>query len=86
MVDIITILLADYGAVAAIIGALLGANIFFVWRGIRREDRMQKQIDTLHKEMRDSFVPLLTECKEVIKQNSQVLLKLIEGRANGRGQ
>jgi len=82
VVDIATILLQNYGAVALIIAILVGALVFFIRRTVRREDRLQKQIDDLNKEFRDTVTPLLVDCKNVIKQNSQVLLRLI-GKDDG---
>lgn len=79
MVEIATILLQNYGAVALIIGILVCALWFFIRRTVRREDRLQKQIDDLNKEFREAVVPVLVQCKDAIKQNSMVLMRLIDG-------
>ena len=80
MVDIATILLQNYGAVALVIGMLVATLAFFIRRTVRREDRLQNQIDALNKEFRETVVPVLVQCKDAIKQNSVVLMRLIDGR------
>lgn len=37
-----------YGSVTAVIASLLLINVFFIWRDFRREDRQQKQVDSLY--------------------------------------
>lgn len=74
----------DYGAAAGIIVVLTLVTGYFIHRGMTKEDRLQKQLDELHKEIRESIVPVLiqcrdalTGCKEVVAQNSRVIERLI---------
>lgn len=73
----------EFGPAAVIMAGLLTVNGFFLYRDWRREERQQKQIDALNQQMRDTIVPLMTECREaittckdVIKQNSQIIVEL----------
>lgn len=83
MIDIATILLQNYGAVALIIAILIGALGFFIRRTVRNENRLQEQIDALNKEFRDTVVPLLVQVKDAIKQNSAVLMRMIGSNDGG---
>lgn len=76
----------QYGPTLVFVAVLLLVNGFFIWRDWKREDRQQKQIDSLHASHNDIVLPLLTECKEVIAtckeaivQNSQVIAGFING-------
>lgn len=87
LLDIVAVLLSKYGLTGGAGGLLVGLNVYFIRRVIRQADRQQKQIDDLNKEMRETVTPIvvrctdaLLQCKDVIKQNSQVLLRLINDR------
>jgi len=76
--------LSEYGPIVTIVVSLLLINGFFVWRDFKRENRQQAQLDELHRVHQQTIVPLLTECKEaiavskeVIAQNSQIIMRLI---------
>jgi hypothetical protein len=80
--------LNTYGPAAVLLAAGLFVNGFFIWRDWQREGRQQKQIDELHRSHREIVVPLLTECKEmmgsckeVIAQNSQVIMSVFRARS-----
>jgi hypothetical protein len=75
-----------YGPSVVVIAVLILVNGFFIWRDWKREDRQQKAIDSLYKDNRDVVLPLLVECrdviascKQVIVQNSEVIMRLIGG-------
>jgi hypothetical protein len=75
--------LDKYGPALVITGGLAVMNIFFIWRDYSREKALQKEIAALQKVHNEIVLPLLTkcaeaigECKEVIKQNSQIIIGL----------
>ena len=75
----------NYGPVAVLLIGLATMNGFFIWRDYRRESYQQRQLEELQRVHNDIVLPLLTECKEaiascreVIQQNSTIILNLVK--------
>ena len=91
MLDFATALLNSLkdvnGVIAVVIVALVMSIGILFRRVLTREDRLQSQLDGLHQEIKDSIVPLTVQCKDAlngcqqaISHNSEVILRLINGR------
>jgi len=63
----------QYGPVLTMVASLIVLNGVFMWRDWRREATQQQQIAELHRSHNDIVLPLLTDCKEVIAQNSLII-------------
>jgi len=74
--------MSDFLELARQFGPLSAAVLFFLWQGWRRENRMQKRIDSLEKEHKNVILPIVTDCSKVIAENTAVmsrLEKILEG-------
>lgn len=66
----------DLWEVARVFGPWALAVAFFIWRDSKREDRLSARINYLENEQRDTILPLVTNCTEVITQNTEVMKRL----------
>jgi len=69
--------------VSAVLTVVVG---FLIHRSMQREDKLQKQLNELNKEVREAVVPVMVQCtaalkgcQDVIAQNSRVIERLIGG-------
>ena len=68
--------MSDFLELARQFGPLSAAVLFFLWQGWRRENRMQKRIDTLEKEHKHVILPIVKVCSKVISKNTAVMSRL----------
>lgn len=54
-------------------GPLVGVVIFFLWRDVKREDRLSGRIEKLEDEQREVILPLVQKSTEVIARNTEVM-------------
>lgn len=57
-------------------GPLAGVVLFFIWRDVRREDRMSTRIEKLEDEQREVLLPLVEKSTAVIARNTEVMERL----------
>lgn len=62
------------------LGPLLGfvvlAFIFFLWKDWRRELRLEERIEVLEKEQKEVILPLVERCASIIAQNTAAMTRL----------
>lgn len=66
-------ILSTYGPFC---GFLVLANVFFIWRDWKREDKLTKRISSLEDETRKVLLPMVKDCTEVIARNTAVMERL----------
>lgn len=63
-------------------GCLIVAIAFFMWRDMRREDRLTSRVTSLETEYREVLIPMVKNCTEVITKNTAVMER-VERRLDG---
>ena len=78
----------EFGPAAVIVFSIASVNVFFIWQSARREERQAKHLSDMQEKHELTIIPLVMECKEaisssreVIKQNSQLLMSWISNHA-----
>ncbi len=54
-------------------GCLILAIAFFMFRDMRREDRLTARVTLLETEFREALIPIVKNCTEVIVKNTVVM-------------
>lgn len=57
-------------------GPALGVLIFVLWKDWRREKDLQKRIEALEKEQRETILPMIEKYATLIARNTDVLSRL----------